>query len=105
MVFLYHFWIVSISISGCYIILVSVRFFCIGFVCHYQNAQSAQCIPLASKSKIIPSLLQNWFLFTFAFRLLRVLVGGSVAGVRVFLRKVAMPCVDREELLSATACA
>lgn len=32
-------------------------------------------------------------------------MGGSVAGVRVFLRKVAMPCVDREELLSATACA
>lgn len=46
---------------------------------------------------------QNCFLFAFAFHLLRVLVGGSVAGVRVFLRKVAMPCVDRGKLLSATA--
>lgn len=46
---------------------------------------------------------QNWVLFTFAFHLLRVLVGESVAGVRVFLKRVAMPCVDRGELLSATA--
>lgn len=52
MVFLYHFWIVSLSILGRYVILVSVQFFCIGFVCHYQNAQSAQCIPFAPKSKL-----------------------------------------------------
>lgn len=53
MVFLYHFWIVSIIISGRYIILVSVRFFCIAFVCRYKNAQSAQCIPLAPKPKLV----------------------------------------------------
>lgn len=97
MVFLYNFWIVSIRISGRYIILVSVWFFCIAFVCNYKNAQSAQCTPFLQN--------QNRFLLTFAFHLLRILVGRSVTGVRVFLRMLAMPCIDREELLSATACA
>lgn len=44
---------------------------------------------------------QNWFLFTFAFYLGRCSEswGGSMTVSRVFLRKVAMPHVDRKELL------
>lgn len=97
MVFLYHFWIVSISISGHYVALVSVRRFCISFVCHDKNAQSAQCSPLAPKSKLVSLYL--------CISPAENPGGGRCDGVRVFLRKVAMPCVHREELLSATACA
>lgn len=67
------------------------------FVCHYKNAQSARCIPLAPKPKLVSVYL--------CISPVENPGGGRVTGVRVFLRKVAMPCVDRKQLLSATACA